>query len=208
MFKYSKLILVILICLVTFAIGYALFSGNVSISSTIGVDPVDINISTTCSTVEYGKQYTSLVYTTEGTENAQISCSGNSVQLSATHLYPGTKQSYLVNITNNSNFDIIIKGMQVSGNINNNLDGKPIFDGFAYIYSGTKLVGIGEYGLENDTEYLKNGLGCIKETDCIIHPGSTFTIGFTDTLNENLTGNDMDITMSRTMEINVEQYEG
>lgn len=209
MFKNNKLILVLLICLVTFAIGYALFSGNVSISSTIGVDPVDINISTTCSTVKYGEQYNSLVYTTEGIQNAQINCSGNNVQISATHLYPGTKQSYLVNITNNSNFDIIIKGMTVEGNVGNNYENKRIFDGTALIYSpsSSQPVGLGIYNLEQDTENIKNGLACIKESDCVISPGETYTITFTDTLNESLTGNEMDITISRIMKINIEQYE-
>lgn len=208
MFKYSKLILIILICLVTFAIGYALFSGNVKVSSLTSVDPTDINIATTCGVVNPDNPYNSSVYTTEGVENAQILCSENNIEFSATHLYPGTKQSYWIKITNNSSFDVMIKGMDVEGNVGNDIDEyNQIFSGVAEIFdSSNKTVGLGLYGIENETEDNKNSLSCIKEEDCVMQPGETYTLTLTDSLSDSIEGNSMNIEINRTLRVNIEQH--
>ena len=217
MFKYSKLILIILICLVTFAIGYALFSGNAKISSSIAVDATDINVNTTCGVINVddslNSDYTTNDnYTTSGVENAQINCSGTNVQWSANYLYPGAAQGYWVELTNNSNFDVIIQGIEVSGNENNSAEGQSeIFGGDIYIYDGPKdeiknilthKVGLGIFSSKDNSF-----LGCVyNEEDCVIPKGETYTLTFREDLNEKLKSNSMNYTVNRTLKIGLEQY--
>lgn len=209
MFKYSKLILVILICLVTFSIGYALFTGNVSISSTAKLDPTDINISTQCGVIEYSNSLNEDEYYTSssGVEQPVINCSGTNVQWSTHYLYPGASQGYWIEVTNNSNFDVKFKTIEVLGNDNNVEDVKENTQGVIYIFDKPKSE-ISSNSLPIDFELLEknvsNSVKCSNNT-CVLNSNNTFTLLIKEYVNSNITGTDLNMQASRTVKLGLEQ---
>lgn len=213
MIKNGKYIIIILTLLVTFAIGYALFSGNVKVSTSVNVDPTSIDIDLTCGTIEKTDAInTDNYYTTQsGVEAPETNCSGYNAQWSANYLYPGASQGYWYQITNNSSFDVLLKNVEISGNDDTNKDdsGSDIIQGGLLIYNKTKdkLTSYNS-NMVSLTVITINGSGELKclNSKCIMHPGDSYTIGIKEYVNEHFTGNNLNLTVKRTIKFGIEQY--
>lgn len=131
MFKYSKLILIMLICLVIISIGYALLSGNVTFTSSAKLNPTKLDLQLEYGVVPYGDPSFSLSTTQTGHSNESISCSDTTCSYNVSFDTPGARQDFYVQITNNSVFDVRIKQVNVKTNYSGERSGE-----------GTTVVGI------------------------------------------------------------------
>lgn len=131
MYKYSKLILIMLICLVIISIGYAIFSSNINITSSAKLNPTKLDLQLEYGVVPYGDPSFSLSTTQTGHSNESISCSDTTCSYNVSFDTPGARQDFYVQITNNSVFDVKIKQVNVKTNYTGEKSGE-----------GTTIIGI------------------------------------------------------------------
>lgn len=214
--KNKVVIFGILLFLVVITIGYALLSGNINVTSTANINPIDMDLEYEYGVIPYGEGSFIIDTTETGHSNESITCSGTTCTYSVDFSMPGAVQDFYIQITNNSSFDVRLKRVIV----NSSYTGNPATsnDGVFMVYS----TGIDNLIAGNLTQYaLRGGIFsssmpsleitdeeiCNGHNECYIRDnGGVYTIVIAEMPQETEGSNTLNYSVTRTMTFEFEQY--
>lgn len=211
--KNKGIIFGILLFFVVITIGYALLSGNINITSTANVNPLDMDLQLDYGIIPYGDNSILITTTQNGHSDESISCSGMTCSYNVAFNMPGAIQAFYIQITNNSIFDVRMKQINVESrydgsNYDSSMGMFSIYkNGKDNLISSNRLYTGAASAVEPDSNNLEiDGNEICDNSSCYLKKdGGVYTIAISELVGDSSGSNVLDFSANRTFEFVFEQ---
>lgn len=210
----------ILLFLAVITIGYALLSGNINVSSTANINPIDINLTYDYGIIPYGDDTFNTKTSQGGHSNESISCNGSDCTYSVAFNLTESIQVFYIEVTNNSSFAVRLNQVTINSRYEGTTPNHAL--GILGIYNSTKEA-LNKNNIDRNRLVTKTMSHASSDTDnivisaseicdpskgayCILDPNDSYTIGIAESTFNFGNENHMDFSVSRTINFEFRQF--
>ncbi len=218
--KNKAVIFGILLFLVVITIGYALLSGNINVTSTANINPVDINLTYDYGIIPYGDDTFNTNTSQGGHSNESITCSGSNCTYSVAFNLTESVQVFYIEVTNNSSFAVRLNQVTINSKYEGATPNHAL--GIIGIYNSTKEA-LNKSNIDSNRLVVKTISHASSDTDnivisaneicdpskgvnCLLDPNDSYTIGIAELTWNYGNENYMDFSVSRTINFEFQQH--
>lgn len=218
--KNKAVIFGILLFLVVITIGYALLSGNINVTSTANINPVDINLTYDYGIIPYGDDTFNTNTSQGGHSNESITCSGSNCTYSVAFNLTESVQVFYIEVTNNSSFAVRLNQVTINSKYEGATPNHAL--GIIGIYNSTKEA-LNKSNIDSNRLVVKTISHASSDTDsivisaneicdpskgvnCLLDPNDSYTIGIAESTWNYGNENYMDFSVSRTINFEFQQH--
>ena len=218
--KNKDIIFGILLFLTVITIGYALLSGNINVTSTANINPVDINLTYDYGIIPYGDDTFNTNTSQGGHSNESITCSGSNCTYSVAFNLTESVQVFYIEVTNNSSFAVRLNQVTINSKYEGATPNHAL--GIIGIYNSTKEA-LNKSNIDSNRLVVKTISHASSDTDnivisaneicdpskgvnCLLDPNDSYTIGIAESTWNYGNENYMDFSVSRTINFEFQQH--
>lgn len=218
--KNKGIIFGILLFLTVITIGYALLSGNINVTSTANINPVDINLTYDYGIIPYGDDTFNTNTSQSGHSNESITCSGSNCTYSVAFNLTESVQVFYIEVTNNSSFAVRLNQVTINSKYEGATPNHAL--GIIGIYNSTKEA-LNKSNIDSNRLVVKTISHASSDTDnivisaneicdpskgvsCLLDPNDSYTIGIAESTWNYGNENYMDFSVSRTINFEFQQH--